>query len=270
MKDRVPKPMRTIHMTIAILVTVYVGVCVGMFVFQRSLIYYPQPREVTAPQSTMPLHVEGADLVVTVRPHAGPKAILYFGGNAEDVSSNLESFSKAFPDHALFLLHYRGFGGSTGSPSEKANNTDAVALFHAVYAQHPEVTVIGRSLGSGIAVRLASEKPVSRLVLVTPYDSLEEIAAGQYPYLPVRWLLLDRYESWKYAPGITVPTTILVAENDEVIPFSNTEKLFTGFHKGIASMVTIEGAGHNDIGTKSEYLKTIQAALFDADVAADK
>ncbi len=262
--------MRAIHMAMAILVTVYVGVCVGMFVFQRSLIYHPQPREVIAAQSTMPLPVQGADLVVTVRAHAGPKAILYFGGNGEDVSSNLESFSKAFPDHALFLLHYRGYGGSTGSPSEKANNSDAAALFDVVYGQHSEVSVIGRSLGTGIAVRLASEKPVSRLVLVTPYNSLEEIAAGQYPYLPVRWLLLDRYESWKYAPGISVPTTILVAEDDEVIPRSSTEKLFTRFRGGVASMLIIEGVGHNDIGTRDEYLKTIQAALLDSNVGPDK
>jgi pimeloyl-ACP methyl ester carboxylesterase len=243
---------------------------VGMFVFQRSLIYYPQPRGMMAPQSTMLLHVQGADLVVTVSAHPGPKAILYFGGNAEDVSSNLDGFAKAFPDRALFLLHYRGYGGSTGSPSEKANNSDAAALFRAVHTQHPEIAVIGRSLGTGIAVRLASENPVSGLVLVTPYDSLEEIAQGQYPYLPVRWLLLDRYESWRYAPAITVPTTILVAENDEVIPRSSAEKLFTRFRRGIASMVIIEGVGHNDIGAKSEYLKMMQAALLDSDVGQHK
>jgi pimeloyl-ACP methyl ester carboxylesterase len=248
-------------MVIAVMATAYVGVCVAMFAFQRSLLYYPQPREVTAPESTMRLSVESADLVVTVRSHSGPKAIVYFGGNGEDVSLNLQSFSEAFPEHALFLMHYRGYGGSTGSPSEKANHSDAAALFRAVYAQHREVAVIGRSLGSGVAVRLASENPVSRLVLVTPYDSIGEIAAAQYPYLPVKWLLLDRYESWKYAPSIRIPTTIIAAENDEVIPRTSTEKLFARFSKGVASMTVIEGAGHNNIGAKSEYLKTMQTAL---------
>jgi uncharacterized protein len=209
----------------------------------------------------MALHVEGAELVVTVRAHSGPKAILYFGGNGEDVSLSLQSFSAAFPDHALFLLHYRGYGGSTGSPTEKANHNDAAALFRAVYAQHPQVAVIGRSLGSGVAVRLASENPVSRLVLVTPYDSIEAIAAAQYPYLPVKWLLLDRYESWKYSPQIRIPTTLIAAQNDEVIPRASTDKLFARFPAGIASMTLIEGADHNDIGTKPEYLKTMQAAL---------
>jgi uncharacterized protein len=251
-------------MVIAVIATAYVGLCAAMFAFQRSLLYHPQSRQVTAAQSTMPLPVEGAQLVVTVRPHTGPRAILYFGGNGEDVSLSLESFSAAFPDQALFLLHYRGYGGSTGSPSETANHSDAAALFRTVYAQHPEVAVIGRSLGSGIAVRLASENPVSRLILVTPYDSIEEIAAAQYPYLPVKWLLLDRYESWKYAPHVRVPTTVIAAENDEMIPRASTEKLFAGFPAGVASMIVIEGADHNSIGMKTGYLKALQAALLKA------
>jgi uncharacterized protein len=161
----------------------------------------------------------------------------------------------------LFLLHYRGYGGSSGHPSEQANNSDAIALFKNVYAKHTEVAVIGRSLGSGVAIRLASEIPASRLILVTPFDSIEEIAAAEYPYLPVKLLLLDRYESWKYAPGIAIPTTLIAAQKDEGIPRASTEKLFARFPSGVASMRIIEGVGHNDIGANSEYIKAIQAAL---------
>ena len=249
------------YIALAAVATLYVGICLAMFIFQRSLLYYPQPRVVTAPDSTLALHVPGSELVVTVRPRAGPKAIIYFGGNGEDVSSNLESFSRAFPDHALFLLHYRGYGGSTGHPSEQANNSDALALFRNVYANHADVAVIGRSLGSGVAIRLAVETPASRLILVTPYASIEEIAAAEYPFVPVKWLLLDRYESWKYAPGIKVPTTLIAAENDEVIPRASTEKLLTRFRPGVALMTVIEGVGHNDIGATGEYIRIIQAAL---------
>lgn len=253
--------IRLICIALASAGTIYLALCAAMFVLQRSLLYSPQPRTVIAAASSMVLAVPGSRLMVTVRPHAGPKAIIYFGGNAEDVSTSLESFSWAFPEYALYLLHYRGYGGSAGSPSESANHTDALALFQKVQAQHPDVAVIGRSLGSGVAVRLASEAPVSRLLLVSPYDSIEEIAAAQYPYVPVRWLLLDRYDSGKYAPRITIPTAIVVAANDEVIPRTNTEKLRSRFPAGVASMTVIEGVGHNDLGTSSAYLKTLQAAL---------
>jgi pimeloyl-ACP methyl ester carboxylesterase len=239
----------------------YVGLCAVLFVFQRSLIYFPQPRAVTAPQSTLRLPVDGAELVISIRPHPGPKAIIYVGGNAEDVSDNLAEFDQWFPEHALYLVHYRGYGGSTGSPTEEDNHRDAAAVFNKVHAEHSEIVVIGRSLGTGVAVRLASESAAARLVLVTPYDSLAEIAARNYPFLPTRWLLRDKYESAQYAPAIKIPTSILAAENDEVIPRASTERLFARFQKGVASMTIIQGAGHNSIGTKSEYRLALQAAL---------
>ena len=108
---------RTVYITLAALILGYAGVCAAMYSFQRSLLYYPQPSSVTAPEATMTLPVDGAQLVVTVRPHNGPRAIVYFGGNAEDVSRNLASFDTQFPGYALYLMHYRGYGGSTGAPS---------------------------------------------------------------------------------------------------------------------------------------------------------
>ena len=209
----------------------------------------------------MRLPVEGAELVVSVRPRDGPKALIYFGGNAEDVSLNLESFASTFPEHALFLLHYRGYGGSTGSPAEATNHSDAAALFRKVHAQHPEVTVFGRSLGTGIAVRLASQAPASRLILVSPYYSITQIAESVYPYVPVRWLLRDRYESWKDAPGIRVKTSIIAAEHDEVIPRASSEMLLNRFSEGVATMTVIRGAGHNGVHRSLEYRRALQAAL---------
>lgn len=252
---------QTVFIALATLLLIYAGLCAALFFFQRSLIYHPQPRAVTAPESTLRLPVDGAELVVTVRPHAGPKAVLYFGGNAEDVSQNLAGFSKDFPEHALFLLHYRGYGGSTGSPTEQANHSDAAALFRKVHAQHPEVVVFGRSLGTGVAVRLASQAPASRLILVTPYESIAGIAASAYPFAPVRWLLLDRYDSGALAPGIRIPTTIIAAEHDEVIPRASTDQLLARFGPGIVTMTVIPGVGHNDLESKNQYRQTLQAAL---------
>jgi uncharacterized protein len=239
----------------------YTALCIALFLLQDSLIYYPQPRTINTPQSTMVLHVEGAEIIVTTRSRVGPKAIIYFGGNAEDVSLNLPLFEKTFPNHALYLLHYRGYGGSSGTPSEEGIQHDAIALFDKVRGEHSDIAIVGRSLGSCVAVRLSSQRPASRLVLITPYDSLEGIAADQFPYLPVSWLLRDKYDSWKYASQIAIPTSIIAAEYDEVIPRASTERLFTRFGKGVASMKVIPATGHNTISTSSEYLAALQAAL---------
>jgi pimeloyl-ACP methyl ester carboxylesterase len=96
-------------------------------------------------------------------------------------------------------------------------------------------------------VQLAAARPVTRLVLVTPYDSLQEVAAQQFPYFPVRWLLLDKFESWKYVPQISAPTLVIAAEYDEVIPRASTEALFARFLPGAATSKIIAGAGHNTI-----------------------
>ena len=239
----------------------YALACLALFAFQRSLIYFPQPKSFGGAASTIRLVVEDGQLAVTVRPHAGPKALIYFGGNAEDVSANLASFSKAFPDHALFLMHYRGFGGSTGKPSEKLLHADAAALFDAVHRDHADVALVGRSLGSGVAIRLATVRPASRVVLVTPYDSIEDIAANQFPLFPVRWLLTDKFASVRYAPAIHVPTLILQAEIDDVIPAASTARLHAAFAPGTASLVVIRGVGHNDISDSAHYLQRMRQAL---------
>jgi len=136
----------------------YALLCVFAYARQRSLIYYPQPGAIDTQGTTFKLPVSGADVVVSTRPHGGHKALIYFGGNAEDVGVNLPSFSQAFPDHAIYLMHYRGYGGSTGAPSEKNIQQDARALFDKVHAEHPDTVVMGRSLGSGVAVSVAAAR----------------------------------------------------------------------------------------------------------------
>ncbi len=244
---------------LASIAALYLLLCAALFVFQRSLIYYPQPGTIAAPETRLKLSVADADLQISVRPHDGPKALIYFGGNAEDVSRNLPSFSLAFPDHALYLLHYRGYGGSSGSPSEEAIQRDALDVFDRVYAEHPQVVVVGRSLGTGIAIRLASQRPAARLILITPYNSLLELAARQFPMFPVRWLLKDTFDSGKYAAHISVPTLVIAAEQDDVIPRTSTERLFRHFAPGVASMKVITGVGHNSISESPEYLELIRA-----------
>jgi len=155
-------------------------------------------------------------------------------------------------------MHYRGYGGSSGTPSETALVADALRLFDHVRTQHADIVVIGRSLGSGVAVQLASARPAERLVLVTPYDSLQGLAARQFPYVPVRWLLRDKFASVAYAAKITAPTLLIAAEYDEVIPRSSTEALHARFAAGVATLHVVSGTGHNTISSSPEYTSLLR------------
>jgi hypothetical protein len=223
----------------------YAAACLLLYLFQRSLLYFPQPARVLVP--ALMLSLPGAELQVSVRAQAGPRAVLYFGGNAEDVSSGLAELAANFPEHAVYAMHYRGYGRSTGKPTEAALHADAIALFDRVARDHTEITVIGRSLGSGVAIRLAAGRPVARLVLVAPYDSVEAVAAQQYSLFPVRWLIRDRFDSASVAPTIRAPTTVIVAERDEVIRRERSDVLVSRFAPGVAQVVVIAGAGHNTL-----------------------
>jgi len=249
---------RTILTVFAVAALIYVALCLMLFLAQRTFIYYPQPKSAADNSRTLTLNVEGAQVLVGTRPHPGPDAVIYFGGNAEDVSRSLQTLVDAFPERAVFALNYRGYGGSTGRPSESALIADALVLFDRVHTEHPHIVVIGRSLGSGVAVRLASERAVERLVLVTPYDSLLNLAAGQFRYFPIRWLLLDKFESWRYAAKVSAPTQLIAAQNDEVIPAASTEALYEHMPESLATLTVIRGVGHNDISESPEYIPALR------------
>jgi uncharacterized protein len=238
----------------------YAGLCAALYFFQRSLIYFPQPAAVRTPVVAVVNGVAGFQVVASVRELAGPQAVLYFGGNAEDVSQSLAPLAEAYPEHAVYLLHYRGYGGSGGAPSEAALTHDALALFDQVQQAHPQVTVIGRSLGSGVATQLASQRPVKQLVLVTPYDSLQEIAAAQFPIFPVRWLLKDKFESGRLAAQVRAPALLMAAEQDEVIPRASTDQLLARFAPGQAVMHVLPRTSHNTISGHPLYWQLLRDA----------
>lgn len=254
MERTLRKTMRRIFTMIAgTAIITYALACAALFEFQRSLLYYPQPRSNSEGSTLLTLPVGAATVHVSTHPHAGTAALLYFGGNAEDVSRDVPDLVEAFSDRAIYALHYPGYGGSSGSPSEQAIFADSLALFDRVHTEHPDVIVIGRSLGTGAAVWVASQRPVARLVLVTPFDSLGDVAAAQYPFFPVRWLLRDKFESWRYAPQVTAPTRIVVAGADELVPRSSSDRLRTRFHEGVSSYVVVPRVGHNNIQDSAEY-----------------
>jgi pimeloyl-ACP methyl ester carboxylesterase len=193
--------------------------------------------------------------------HNGSHAVVYLGGNAEDVSLSIPKLAEAFPDHAIYALHYRGFGGSSGEPSESALFSDAIALFDQVRGSHEHIRVVGSSLGSGVAIYLASVRPVEQLVLVTPYDSLLDLIAMKLPLLPVRLLLEDKFESWRYAPQVSAPTLVLIAERDEVVPRESTDLLLSRFPSGVARVIVVHDATHNSIYKDRDYVSFIRSSL---------
>jgi pimeloyl-ACP methyl ester carboxylesterase len=228
------------------LLAAYLALCSLVFFRQRSMLYFPQSFE-----GGTVLALGGARVGVTVHETPGPGAVIYFGGNAEAVNGSLPELQAVFPGQSLYLMHYRGYGATPGQPTEEGLLADAQALYDHVRARHPHITVVGRSLGSGIATRLASLRAVDRLVLVTPYDSMRTVASHHFRWLPVRLLLRDRYDSASYAPRVNAPTTILVAERDEVIPRTSSEALYRSFRPGLATFHLVPGVGHNDISLRS-------------------
>lgn len=221
----------------------YGGLCLVMFMIQRSFIYFPQPA--ADPTGRLELMVDGKRVLVAHRPHPGPRALIYFGGNAEDVSITRSELSALLPHTALYLLHYRGYGGSEGSPSETALRADAQALYAFVARRHSQVSVAGRSLGSAPAVHLAATQPVQRLVLLVPFDSLVAVARDAMPWLPVSLLLRDRWDAAAEAPLVRASTTIVAAAFDDVVPSVHARVLHAAFQPGVAELVVVSDLDHN-------------------------
>ncbi len=231
------------------------------WLLQEKLIFMPQPISTYSAKNITPrfkskqieIPSDGEVLHGWVLPNDAAKIVLYFGGNAEEVSYNLNDFREHF-DAKVYCMNYRGYGQSTGSPSEKGLFADALAIFDRAVADHPnhEVILIGRSLGSGVATYLASQRPCSRMVLVTPFDSLQSMASAHYPFLPVSLLLRHRFRSDLYVAEQTIPALILAGSSDQVIPRKHTEQLIESFPTK-PQTVWVDRAGHNNIQSYPHY-----------------
>ena len=231
----------------------YCSICLFLFLRQRSLIFYPHPAVQSDQAEVFWLENEGERLKIYRYPGSSQTALIYFGGNAEDVSLNLGRFKKIFPELSLYLMNYRGYGGSSGHPTENGIYSDSSALYEYIAASHDRIIVMGRSLGTAVAVRLAAEKTVAGVILVTPYSSMTDLANHYYPLLPVRRLLKDRFEAARYAPAIDVPVLAMVAGHDEVIPAHISARLVESLKPGTVRKIIIEEASHNTIDSSPGY-----------------
>ena len=189
--------------------------------------------------------------------------VLYFGGNAEEASWMLEETGNA-PGVSWLIVNYRGYGLSEGSPGEAVLVADALQWFdHALTlpgAEPKRIYAFGRSLGSGVAVALAAQRPVAGLVLATPFDSLAAVAKRYYWYLPVDLLLKHRFDSIALAPTLWLPLLCLIAERDEVIPSAHGERLFAAW-AGPKRRVLLQDAGHNSTDAQPLFWPAIREFL---------
>lgn len=253
-----------------VVLAIVAGVPAAAWLSQERLIFFPQPIGGTThlPSHAEPLEIvasDGTRLAGFLLPGSARPApvLLYFGGNAEEISWTLAD--RRWPGAwTLAGLNYRGYGRSEGRPGEPELVGDALALFDAIAAR-PEVdtrriVVVGRSLGTGVAARVAASRPVAGAVLISPYDSMVEIGRRHYPWLPVSWLLRHRFDSIDAAKTATMPMLAIVAGRDAIIPVEHSRALYDAW-AGPKQWVTVGGADHNDLGAAREFWESIPRFL---------
>ena len=252
---------RTLLWTLALLAMAYLAVCVLVAARQRDLMYFPAFTRTSAADADLPLVVDEVRMRAWGVNPGRAHALVYFGGNAEAVEVHRDAFAHCFPGHTVYLPAYRGYGASEGSPSEDALKRDALAFFDHAAGRHATVDVIGRSLGSGVAAYVASRRPVQRLALVTPFDSMVTVARHHYPWLPVGWLIQDRFDSARALVRFEGEVQVVRAEQDEVVPAHSTRRLIDALPRASTSVVTLAGAGHNTVDADPAYGAALQALM---------
>ncbi|MCP3687535.1 MAG: alpha/beta hydrolase [Gammaproteobacteria bacterium] len=250
--------MKFVFSIIVLICLAYLLVVAGMYLFQRSLLYYPVPYQQGINRDEVTINTAGIRLHGWVLNPGKSRALIYFGGNAEAIENNIENFESIFRDFSVYLLHYRGYGKSEGKPSESALFADALTIYDEIHPDHSTISVMGRSLGSGVAVYLASQRDTEKLILLTPYDSIAEVAQFHYPFLPARIVTRDRFESFRYAPLITAPVLMVTAELDQIVPLERALRLRQFFTKTQVEYRLIESAAHNDVTEFSQYHRLLR------------
>jgi fermentation-respiration switch protein FrsA (DUF1100 family) len=208
-----------------------------LYVGQRALLYHPVATRISPAEAGLPEAEEitlatsdGEKLVAWHVPPRGDKpVVIYFHGNAEIVPWRAERHRATIAGGTgLIALNFRGYGGSTGSPTEDGLHRDALAAYAFATERYPPQRIVlwGHSLGTGVAVRLASEKPVARLILEAPYSSTVDVAASMFPWVPVRWLMKDQLRSDRLIGKVHVPLLIMHGARDDAISIRFGERLF--------------------------------------------
>ncbi len=243
-------PLRILRVALLPLVA-WVGLCGWMYAQQREMVYFGGYTRVDADSTNYALRRDdGVVLRGWVVNPGAPDTLLYFGGNAEHVGELGALLADWLPRRTAYLVAYRGYGASGGAPAQDLLLADAVALYDDVATRHPDarIAVMGRSLGSGVAAHLAARRPVEKLVLVTPFDSLVAVAGAHYPWLPTSLLVTERYESAAWLRDYQGDVLVIRAGRDVIVPPTNTDRLIAALPRP-PQVLTLADAGHNNVLT---------------------
>ncbi len=239
---------------------VYSTYGVLLFLNQRDFLYAPTDK-IDHVFNEVVFHNDKESINVIVVNDKKEKAILYFGGNGDTAARSAFAFDRFFPEYTVYLVNYRGYGGSSGKPTEKGIYSDALAIFDKIRDKHSEISVFGRSLGSGVAAYLATKREFKDLVLITPYDSVQSMVQERFPLYPMSILLKDKYDSVSRAKDIEVKTLILIAEKDNLIGMKHTQKLIDAFPPSQVEVKIIDSVGHNSILQDERYYHVLQTFI---------
>lgn len=251
------KLKRTLSSLLLISVLVYLGFGAMLNIYQYSFIYFPTEEitDNTYHYTTLRSDNETLKLWV-INPHQ-KEAIIYFGGNAANAYNAIAHIEAISTSKTSYIVNYRGYGGSTGLPGERGITIDALNIYDFIQDHHDSISVIGRSLGAGVATYLASNRKLKKLVLITPFDSLESVAQERYPMFPISYLLIDKYDSIGQVGDIRESTLILIADTDNVIPTKHSYKLANAFKPEQLTVITLPDTNHHTISQHPRYLNII-------------
>jgi pimeloyl-ACP methyl ester carboxylesterase len=247
---------RLLRHVVIVAVLFYLLAGLALYTMQRTLLYHPFAMIAAAEAPGVSIPANGNILRGWIVNPGQPEAAIYFGGNGERVERDVGFFRTNLPGYSVYLVPYRGYGPNAGEPTEAGLYSDALAVYAYVQARHAHVSVIGRSLGTGVATYVASIRGVERLVLVTPYDSIVNIAQARYPIFPISWLVKDRYESWRRAGSIKARVLVVLAESDQAVPRTNSDVLIAHFNPK-PEVVVIPHADHNNLSNSATYAQAI-------------
>jgi fermentation-respiration switch protein FrsA (DUF1100 family) len=253
--------MNTLKWLVIFTLLGYGAFVVLLYVAQRSLQYFPE-RFRTAPAAAglpeaQEIVLDTADgervIVWHVPPRGDKPVVLYFHGNGGSLRGRVDRFRDLTADGSgLVALSYRGYGGSSGAPSEAGLVNDGLAAYVFARARYPAERIVlwGESLGSGVAVALAAQKPIGHLILQSPFTSAADVGMQQYWFVPVRLLMKDQFPSDSRIGKVSAPVLVLHGDRDNIVPIALAERLY-GLINAPKRFVRFAGVGHNDLGAQA-------------------